>query len=128
MANATWLPTMPQTFSSVGFQSGYFDNVNETTPTAGIGSSNPIYSAVPGMIVGSMPVDVGQLTAFEVWYKETLGWGCVPFDGLQHPETHAPCTMKFYKGQGGRHYTKQHVSGRRWTLTMSLAILPEVAS
>lgn len=122
MANATWLPTLPQHVSGEAYQGAFLNNLNQTTPLTGVGSSNPIYTGVPELLTCSVSLDTDQLTDFEEWYQNTLGWGSLEFDGLPHPQTGTDCTMKFFVGQGGTPYGKAYKSGR-WTLTMSLAVL-----
>ena len=120
---ADWPATIPWEFLTDGASGGFGDNALRSSMDVGPAKLRRRSTAAPDRFTGDLLITATQYGYIDTFYKTTLGYGALPFDGL-HPVTGAAAEMQFLAPPACRPTDSFSGGERIWIATLQLEILP----
>lgn len=96
MTTATWPPSLPTYVLEQGYQENLEDQTIETSVEAGLAKVRRRYTASIRKFQMSVQMDEDQAEVFEIFFRDTLQGGSLPFE-WRHPRTGVATTFRFRK-------------------------------
>lgn len=120
---ADWPAGIPWEFLTDGASGAFGDNTLRSSMDVGPPKLRRRSTAAPDRFVGDILVTLTQYGTLETFYKTTLGYGALPFDGT-HPITGAAAEMQFMAPPACRPTNNYKDGEQLWLATLQLEILP----
>ncbi len=121
MANPVWPASLPQDVLVEGYEHGWGVGVIRSQTDIGPAKQRRRFTAVVQQLAVLTEVDRTQLATLQSFWRDTLGFGALPFDWV-YPPTQAAVTFRFVGDQAPK--DRPLPGGQLWEVSMNLEIMP----